>query len=85
MTSCARLINFYLYSFLPTDPTSFPWCSVEQDINLACPYSSRAHVIAAAEDNDDLKSFLDCIACKLNLTAIASTSMPSGSGRKGGN
>ena len=42
------------------------------------------HVIAAAEDNDDLKSFLDCIACRPNLTAIASTGMPSGSGRKGG-
>ena len=31
------LINFYLFSFLPTDPTSFPWCSVEQGINLAWP------------------------------------------------
>ena len=35
MTSC--LINFYLFSFLPTDPISFPWCFVEQGINLAWP------------------------------------------------
>ena len=36
MTS--HLINFYLFTFLPTDPISFPWCSVEQEINLAWPY-----------------------------------------------
>ena len=53
-----------------------------------CPmfkgYAICAHSIAAAEDNGDLKSFLNCITCKPNLTAIASTGMPSGSGRKGG-
>ena len=51
-----------------------------------CPvfkgYSICAHV-AAAEDNGDLASFLDCVKCKPNLTAIASAGMPSGSGQKG--
>ena len=28
---------FNLFSFLPTDPISFPWCFVEQGINLAWP------------------------------------------------
>ena len=53
-----------------------------------CPmfkgYAICAHSIEAAEDNGDLKSFLNCITCKPNLTAFASTGMPSGSGRKGG-
>ena len=53
-----------------------------------CPmfkgYSICAHVVAAAEDNGELASFLDCVKCKPNLTAIASAGMPSGSGRKGG-
>ena len=26
-------VIFSLFSFLPADPTSFPWCSVEQEIN----------------------------------------------------
>ena len=47
-------------------------------------YSISAHVIAAAEDKGDLKSFLDCITCRPNLTAIANTGMPIGAGRKGG-
>ena len=34
----SSLIDFYLFSFLPTDPTSFLWCSVEQEINLVWPY-----------------------------------------------
>lgn len=53
-----------------------------------CPmfkgYSICAHVVAAAEDNGDLASFLDCVKCKPNLTSIASAGMPSRSGRKGG-
>ena len=55
-----------------------------------CPmykgFSLCSHVIAAAEDNGDLKSFLDSISnsCTPNLTAIAMNGMPSGSGRKGG-
>ena len=53
-----------------------------------CPmfkgYSICAHVVAAAEDNGDLKSFLDCVRCRPNLTAIGNAGMPSGSGRKGG-
>ena len=30
-------VIFNSFSFLLTDPTSFPWCSVEQGINLAWP------------------------------------------------
>ena len=53
-----------------------------------CPvfngYSIRAHVIAATKNNGDLKSFLDCITCRPNMTAIANTGMPAGSSRKCG-
>ena len=31
------MIDFHLFSFLPTDPTSFSWCSVEWRINLVWP------------------------------------------------
>ena len=41
-------------------------------------YSICAHVISAAEDNGDLKFFLDCITCRPNLTAIANAGMPIG-------
>ena len=49
-------------------------------------FSLCSHVIAAAEDNGDLKSFLDSVAdsCTPNLSAIANDGMPSGTGRKGG-
>ena len=53
-----------------------------------CPmykgFSLCSHVITAAEDNGDLKSFLEsvCKSCTPNLSAIAN-GMPSGSGRKG--
>ena len=55
-----------------------------------CPmfkgFSLCSHVIAAAEDNGELKSFLECVckSCVPNLSAIAYNGMPSGSGRKGG-
>ena len=55
-----------------------------------CPmykgFSLCSHVIAAAEDNGDLKSFLDNISnsCTPNLSAIVMNGIPSGSGRKGG-
>ena len=39
MTS--SLIDFYLFSFLPTDPTSFLWCSAEQEINLVWPQQDK--------------------------------------------
>lgn len=43
-------------------------------------FSLCSHVIAAAEDNGDLKSFLDSVAdsCTPNLSAIANDGMPSG-------
>ena len=36
------IIFNYLFSFLPTNPTSFPWCSIEQEINfgVALPFLS---------------------------------------------
>ena len=41
-------IIFNSFSFLPADPTSnsFPWCSVEQGINLVWPYDISIHVIS---------------------------------------
>ena len=49
-------------------------------------YSVCSHVIAAAEDNGGLQLFLEsiCKSCTPNLSAIADSGMPSGSGRKGG-
>ena len=49
-------------------------------------FLSCSHVIAAAEDNGDLKLFLEsvCNSCTPNLSAIANNGMPTGSGRKGG-
>ena len=49
-------------------------------------FSLCSHVIAAAEHNNELKPFLDCLKdCgKLNLTAIANEGLPKGAGRKGG-
>jgi len=55
-----------------------------------CPmykgFSLCSHVIAAAEDNGELGEFLEYVKefCGPNLSAIANTGMPSGSGRKGG-
>ncbi len=56
---------------LCTNYKGFPLCS---------------HVIAAAEHNRELKSFLDNLkdSGKLNLTAIANQGLPKGAGRKGG-
>ena len=50
-------------------------------------FSLCSHVIAAANDNGDLHSFLEHQnekKCGPNFTAITSQGMPSGSGRKGG-
>ena len=57
MTS--SLIDFYLFSFLPTDPTSFPWCSVEQEINLTWPYLQIFIFVAFTKFN--VKKFSDII------------------------
>lgn len=44
-----------------------------------------SHVVAVAECNGDLKSFLDAISstCAPDLTAIANQGLPKGTGRKG--
>ena len=49
-------------------------------------FSLCSHVLAVAECNGDLKSFLDAISstCAPNLTAIANQGLPKGAGRKGG-
>ena len=49
-------------------------------------FSLCSHVVAVAECNGDLKSFLDAISstCAPNLTAIANQGLPRGAGRKGG-
>ena len=49
-------------------------------------FSLCAHVVAVAEHNGDLRSFLDSVSatCGSNLTAIANQGMPGGAGRKGG-
>ena len=55
-----------------------------------CPmfagFALCAHVVAVAESNGDLKSFLDAVRakCSPNLTAIANQGLPKGAGRKGG-
>ena len=45
-----------------------------------------AHVVAVAENNGDLKAFLDTVngTCGPNLTAIANQGLLNGAGRKGG-
>ena len=47
-------------------------------------FSICSHVVATAEVNKDLQSFLDSIkdTCAPNLSSIADYGMPSGSGRK---
>jgi len=58
--------------------------------NDKCPmykgFSLCYHVIAGAEDNGDLGEFFEYVKefCSPNLSAIANTGMPSGSGQKGG-
>ena len=49
-------------------------------------FSLCSHVVAVAECNGDLKSFLDAVSgtCAPNLTAIATQGLPKGAGRKGG-
>ena len=49
-------------------------------------FSLCSHVLAVAECNGDLKSFLDSVSgtCTPNLTAIANQGLPKGAGRKGG-
>lgn len=49
-------------------------------------FSLCSHVIAVAETNGDLKSFLDAVSgmCAPNLTAIANQRLSKGAGRKGG-
>lgn len=49
-------------------------------------FSICSHVVAVAECNGDLKSFLDAASatCAPNLSAIASQGLPRGAGRKGG-
>lgn len=55
-----------------------------------CPmfkgFSICSHVVATAEVNGELQSFLESIksTCAPNLSSIADYGMPSGSGRKGG-
>ena len=55
-----------------------------------CPmfagFSICSHVVAVAECNGDLKSFLDTASamCAPNLSAIANQGLPRGAGRKGG-
>ena len=55
-----------------------------------CPmfagFSICSHVVAVAECNGDLKSFLDVASatCAPNLSAIANQGLPRGAGRKGG-
>ena len=54
-----------------------------------CPmfagFSICSHVVAVAEFNGDLRSFLDAARkCAPNLTAIANHGLPKGAGRKGG-
>ena len=42
------LITFYLFFYLPTDPTLARQMSIEQDINLAWPHSGtyeRTHLL----------------------------------------
>lgn len=45
-----------------------------------------SHAVAVAEDNGELKQYLNSVACLLNpnLANIANEGMPAGSGRKGG-
>jgi len=57
----------------------------------SCPMykgiSLCSHVVAAAEHNNELKPFLDCLKGSgnpLNMTAIANEGLPAGAGRKGG-
>ena len=38
------MTSYLIFSFLPTDPTSVPSCSVEQGINLAWPNISSKSV-----------------------------------------
>ena len=49
-------------------------------------FSICSHVVATAQVNGQLKSYLTEIngICRPNLTAISSQGMPSGAGRKGG-
>ena len=49
-------------------------------------FSLCSHVIAAAQHNGDLQSFLESQQgrCRPNLTAIGNLGMPAGAGRKGG-
>ena len=49
-------------------------------------FSLCSHVLAVAECNGDLKSFLDSVSgtCTPNLTAIANQGLPKDAGRKGG-
>ena len=49
-------------------------------------FSICSHVVAVAECNGDLKSFLDAASatCAPNLSAIANQGLPRGAGRKGG-
>ena len=54
-----------------------------------CPmfagFSICSHVVAVAEFNGDLRSFLDAARakCTPNLTAVANQGLPKGAGRKG--
>ena len=51
----SHLIN--LFSFLPTDPTSFLWCCVEQGINLAWPKRySVSRVLSSGEGRGEVPS-----------------------------
>ena len=72
--------------FVTSDPKNDQIFRCDDKCLMYKGFSFCSHVIAAAEDNGDLKSFLEnvCISCTPNLSAIANSGMPSGSGRKGG-
>ena len=63
MTS--SLIDF---SFLPTDPTSFLWCSVEQEINLAWPKPKFISADRKPESGDGDATVYDVVDERVGTT-----------------